>query len=37
VKNIDDIIKEIKEKYTAKDKEGKDILSEEGERKIEET
>ncbi|KAG4108845.1 hypothetical protein H8356DRAFT_1350215 [Neocallimastix lanati (nom. inval.)] len=30
----DDIIKEIKEKYTAKDKEGKDILSEEGREKF---
>ncbi|KAG4092416.1 hypothetical protein H8356DRAFT_1429462 [Neocallimastix lanati (nom. inval.)] len=29
-KNIDDIIKEVKEKYTTKNKNGKDILSEEG-------
>jgi len=34
--NIVDIIKEIKKKYSTKDKEGKDPLSEEGERKIRE-
>jgi len=33
-KNIDTIIKEVKEKYTTKDKKGNDILSEEGENKI---
>jgi len=35
-KNIENIMKEIKEKYTTKDKNGNDILSNEGENNIKE-